>query len=222
MMTEGVPAPPRSDPMTSETTPHKYHDIKRKTTTTQRKGGENEQRKEVPIFPAINNFYACTWYPFYVVDTTVKHSSSKLMMHQLTPNVSDCTVPKPSIVHDRTQTNLTVTVPYHAATNPTQTVPNPTATNPAMTDESTDHTASKHTVLQSTVPSATNPTVPQSTVPTVPNLAAPQPTAPTVTIPTVPQPTVPTVTIPTVPQQTVPTVIEDTGVPQRPNQTYLL
>jgi hypothetical protein len=119
-MTEGVPASPHSDPMTAETTPHKYHDITTKTRTTQRKGGEYKQRKEVPIFPAINNFYACSWYPFYVVDTTVKHSASKLMMHQLTPTVSDCTVPKPSIVHDRTQTNLPVTVPYRAATNPTQ------------------------------------------------------------------------------------------------------
>ena len=160
MMTEGASEPPRFDPTTVNTTMHKYHDTMPKATTTEDKEGENKQRKDDSCFPAINHFYKRTWYPFYVIETTVEHFATKHTAYNPT-TVTHCTgqtVPDPTTYTSTVlATHQTVTNTVTEPTAPELTVTNPTSNNPTVLLP----TVSKSTVPDPTVP---NPTMPKSTV----------------------------------------------------------
>ena len=146
-----------------------------KATTTEDKEGENKHRKDDSCFPAIaiNNFYTRTWYPFYVVDTTVEHFATKHTAHHPT-TVTLCTgqtVPDPTTIaftvlatHQTVTTVTEATAPELTVTNPTSknptvllptvsksTLPDPTMPNPTVTEA----TVLKHTEIPTTVPQST-------------------------------------------------------------------
>ena len=143
MVTEGASVPPHSVQTTVSPILYEYHEAKPTETTKEQKEQEKDQRKDDTFLPAINNFHASAWYPFYVVNTSANKNASKLMRRHPTTTASRSTVIEPSMVPDPTVTDLT-TVP-----DPSQHPPDETES--TVTSTMTELTMSQHTLTEVTL-----------------------------------------------------------------------